>query len=113
MRRPSDKQVEILIGKVLRGGVLLACSVTFIGLGLYLVHNATVTPRYQVFHSVNAPLRSVYQLVPNAFHGSPLAIIQLGVLLLIADSRRPRSISCGRVRAGTRSNVCRGERIRC
>ncbi len=84
MRRPSDKQVEILIGKVLRGGVLLACSVTFIGLGLYLVHNATVTPRYQVFHSVNAPLRSVYQLVPNAFHGSPLAIIQLGVLLLIA-----------------------------
>ena len=84
MRRPSDKQVEILIGNVLRAGVFLSCFVTLIGLVLYLLYHTTVTPRYHVFHSVNAPLRSVYQLVPNAFHGSPLAIIQLGVLLLIA-----------------------------
>jgi uncharacterized membrane protein len=84
MRRPTDKQVEILIGKVLRGGVLLACSVTFIGLCLYLGHHAAASPSYHVFHSVNAPLRSVYALIPRAFHGHALAIIQLGVLLLIA-----------------------------
>jgi uncharacterized membrane protein len=84
MRRLNDKQVEILIGQVLRAGVLLSCFVTLIGLALYLVHHATTTPDYRVFHSVNAPLRSVYLLIPNAFHGNPLAIIQLGVLLLIA-----------------------------
>ncbi|MGC1870136.1 MAG: DUF1634 domain-containing protein [Acidobacteriaceae bacterium] len=84
MRRPTDKQVEILIGKVLRGGVLLACFVTLIGLVLYLVHYSWAIPNYHVFHSVNAPLRSVYALIPRAFHGYPLAIIQLGVLLLIA-----------------------------
>jgi uncharacterized membrane protein len=84
MRRLNDKQVETLIGQVLRAGVLLSCLVTFIGLALYLFHHAAATPNYRVFHSVNAPLRSVYQLIPNAFHGSPLAIIQLGVLLLIA-----------------------------
>ena len=84
MRLLNDKQVETLIGQVLRTGVLLSCFVTIIGLGLYLVHHATTIPNYHVFHSVTEPLRSVYQLVPHAFHGSPLAIIQLGVLLLIA-----------------------------
>ncbi|HTU49327.1 MAG TPA: DUF1634 domain-containing protein [Acidobacteriaceae bacterium] len=84
MRRPTDKQVEILIGKVLRSGVLLSCFVTLIGLVLYLMHYAAATPSYHVFHSINAPLRSVYALIPRAFHGYPLAIIQLGVLLLIA-----------------------------
>ena len=84
MRRPNDKQVEILIGNVLRAGVLLSCFVTLVGLVLYLLHHSTVTPSYHVFHSVKAPLRSVYLLIPHAFHGHPLAIIQLGVLLLIA-----------------------------
>ena len=84
MCRLNDKQVEILIGQVLRAGVLLSCFVTLIGLGMYLLHNASATPNYHVFHSINAPLRSVYALIPRAFHGYPLAIIQLGVLLLIA-----------------------------
>ena len=84
MRLLNDKQVEILIGQVLRAGVLLACFVTLIGLVLYLSQHASATPSYHVFHSVNAPLRSVYQTIPRAFHGYPLAIIQLGVLLLIA-----------------------------
>ena len=84
MRRLNDKQVEILIGQVLRAGVLLSCLVTLVGLLLYLVHHAAAIPNYHVFHSVTAPLRSVYELIPRAFHGYPLAIIQLGVLLLIA-----------------------------
>ncbi len=84
MRVLYDKQVETLIGQVLRAGVLLSCFVTLIGLVLYLAHHATAIPDYRVFHSVNAPLRSVYQVVPRAFLGYPLSIIQLGVLLLIA-----------------------------
>lgn len=84
MRLLNDKQVETLIGQVLRAGVLLSSFVTLIGLVLYLLHHATATPNYHAFHSVTASLRSVYQTIPNAFHGNPLAIIQLGVLLLIA-----------------------------
>ena len=37
-----------------------------------------------MFHSVNGRLRSLRELVPDAFRGNPMAIIQLGVLLLIA-----------------------------
>ncbi|HEY5254239.1 MAG TPA: DUF1634 domain-containing protein [Acidobacteriaceae bacterium] len=84
MRLLNDKQVEILIGQVLRAGVLLSCFVTLVGLSMYLAHHAGATPNYYEFHSINAPLRSVYALIPRAFHGYPLAIIQLGVLLLIA-----------------------------
>lgn len=84
MRLLYDKQVESLIGQVLRAGVLLSSFVTLIGLVLYLLHHASATPSYHEFHSVTSPLRSVYQTIPIAFHGSPLAIIQLGVLLLIA-----------------------------
>jgi uncharacterized membrane protein len=80
----NDKQVETLIGQVLRAGVLLSCFVTLIGLVMYLVPNSASIPSYHVFHSVNAPLRSMHDLVPRAFHGHPLSIIQLGVLLLIA-----------------------------
>ena len=84
MRLLNDKQVEILIGQVLRAGVLLSCFVTLIGLGMYLFHHSGAIPNYHEFHSINAPLRSVYALIPRAFQGYPLAIIQLGVLLLIA-----------------------------
>jgi uncharacterized membrane protein len=84
MRRLNDKQVETLIGQVLRAGVLLSSFVTLVGLVLYLLHHSSAVPNYRDFHSVNAPLRSVYHLIPRAFHGYPLAIIQLGVLLLIA-----------------------------
>ena len=84
MPRLNDKQVETLIGQVLRYGVLLSSFVTAIGLVLYLARHATATPNYHIFHSVNASLRSMHQLIPEAFHGNAMAIIQLGVLLLIA-----------------------------
>ena len=84
MRRLNDKQVEALIGQVLRAGVLLAASVTAIGLVLFLVGHGHSVPHYHRFHPIDVALRSMHQVVPNAFQGNPLAIIQLGVLLLIA-----------------------------
>ncbi len=84
MRQPSDQQVDIIIGQVLRGGVLLSSAVTFIGLVLYLAHHSTSMPDYRTFHSINGKLRHIRELFPDAFHGNPLAIIQVGILLLIA-----------------------------
>lgn len=84
MRQPSDEQVEALIGQVLRGGVLLSSAVTFVGLVLYLLHHATATPDYRTFHSINGQLRHMGELFPDAIHGNPLAVIQVGILLLIA-----------------------------
>jgi len=84
MNKPSDQQVDVLIGQVLRGGVLLSSAVTFIGLTLFLMHHSGATPDYRTFHSISGQLRHIRELFPDAFHGDPVAIIQVGILLLIA-----------------------------
>ncbi len=84
MLKLNDKQVEEFIGQVLRVGTLLSCFVTALGIFLYLLRNSSTRPDYGVFHAVNGKLVSLRQLVPSAFHGNSLAIIQLGILLLIA-----------------------------
>lgn len=84
MRQPTDEQVDILIGQVLRGGVLLSSAVTFLGLAIFLMHHSSATPDYATFHSINGSLRDIGKLFPDALHGNPLAIIQVGILLLIA-----------------------------
>ena len=84
MLKLNDKQVEEFIGQVLRAGTLLSCSVTALGLFLYLLHNSFASPNYGVFNAGKGKLVSLTQLVASALHGHPLAIIQLGILLLIA-----------------------------
>lgn len=84
MRKLNDKQVEIFIGQVLRAGMLVSFVVTLIGLFLYLLHHASATPDYRVFHSINRGLLHPGELLPEAFRGYPQAIIQFGILLLIA-----------------------------
>lgn len=84
MQTPSDKQVETFIGQVLRAGVLISSAVTIVGLGLFLWHHASTIPDYHQFHSVSGKLRNFTELIPAAFHGEPIAIIQMGMLLLIA-----------------------------
>lgn len=78
----SDKQVEEFIGQVLRAGVLLSSAVTVIGICLYLAHHHSAIPAYGVFHSSNGTLLPGF--VGKALHGNAIAIIQLGILLLIA-----------------------------
>ena len=84
MRKLNDKQVEILIGQVLRAGMLVSCAVTLLGIARYLLHHSTAIPDYRVFHAADGKLFHLRELLPAAFHGNPVAIIQLGILLLIA-----------------------------
>lgn len=80
----GDEQMDAIMGRLLQVGVLLASSVVFVGGVLFLrLHRATA-PDYTHFKSDAASL-----LAPTAmFHaiaaGNAAAIIQLGILLLIA-----------------------------
>ncbi len=84
MRRRKDKQIELLIGQVLRAGMLISCFVTLAGLILYLLHHPFATPNYRIFHPINKNLLHPGDLLPEAFRGDSEAIIQFGILLLIA-----------------------------
>lgn len=79
-----DHDVQLLIGNVLRWGVILAMSVVFFGGIIYVFRHGHETACYQKFVGEPAFLKSI----PGIFHGVRVfkgrAIIQTGILLLIA-----------------------------
>jgi uncharacterized membrane protein len=73
-----------LMGILLRSGVLLSAFVVAIGAVMFLFHHGIQHPHFALFQGQPLELRSVGTIVVAAFHLQPLAIIQFGLLLLIA-----------------------------
>ncbi|PMB47037.1 hypothetical protein CEN41_04250 [Fischerella thermalis CCMEE 5330] len=82
-RNLSERKVELLVGNLLRYGVLLASALVLIGGVLYLIYHGKETPNYQIFHSEPPAFRSPEGVATSALSGRR-GIIQLGLLLLIA-----------------------------
>jgi uncharacterized membrane protein len=77
--------MEMIIGTLLRLGVMLAGSVVFFGAIVYLIRNGTGTlPDYKSFHGETVQLSTVEGILSGCLEFRGRAIIQLGVLLLIA-----------------------------
>jgi uncharacterized membrane protein len=84
-KRPwGDEQMDQLIGNLLRAGVALAAAVVLAGGVLYLVRHGAAHPDYRVFHNQPALLRSPARIVAAVLSLRARAVIQLGLLLLIA-----------------------------
>jgi uncharacterized membrane protein len=83
-RRFDDSRMETIMGRLLQAGVLLASAVVLIGGTLYLKANAHHPVNYRNFASEPSNLREPVQLLHLLAQGNAAAIIQLGVLLLIA-----------------------------
>jgi uncharacterized membrane protein len=83
-RRWTDHQVDQVIGRLLQIGVAVATVVVLIGSALLLLrHGHDVVDLHQ-FRGTSERLRSVGSIAHYALSGDPLAIIQLGLVLLIA-----------------------------
>jgi uncharacterized membrane protein len=80
----SDRQLQNLIGNILRIGVILAAAVVVIGAVLYIVRHGREAPHYGVFNGEPGSLRTLNGIVSDAAAGSARGIIQLGLVLLIA-----------------------------
>jgi len=80
----DDQRIEVIIGTLLRTGVILAATVVLLGGALYLVRYGHEGANYATFHGEPESLKSVSDIVHGSLGGSALAIIQLGLLLLIA-----------------------------
>jgi uncharacterized membrane protein len=80
----NDQRIEVIIGALLRTGVILAATVVLFGGVLYLARHGHEVPNYTTFHGEPESLKSVRDIVHDALGGSARAIIQLGLLLLIA-----------------------------
>jgi uncharacterized membrane protein len=80
----NDQNAEQIIGQLLRTGVLLSAFVVLVGGVLYLRQASHTHTDYRTFHGVAQPLRTISGVVHGAASLDPEAIIQLGLLLLIA-----------------------------
>lgn len=83
-RRFDDQRMEHIMGRLLQFGVLLASVVVLIGGVLYVRSRAGAPMNYRVFASEPAFLRHPGQLFHHLATGDGAAIVQLGILLLIA-----------------------------
>jgi uncharacterized membrane protein len=79
-----DKRFDEFIGLLLRTGVILAATVVFIGGIFYLARYGSSPAHYAVFQGEPAYLSHVGEILRSAFGRHPRAIVQLGILLLIA-----------------------------
>jgi len=80
----DDQRIEVIIGTLLRTGVLVSAAVVLVGGALYLLHYGHNLPNYKTFHSEPERLKSPGEIVRGTVAMDPRAIIQLGLLLLIA-----------------------------
>jgi uncharacterized membrane protein len=80
----DDQRIEIIIGTLLRTGVILSAAVVLVGGILYLAHYGQNIPNYNTFHGEPERLKSLSDIVRGAVAMEPRSIIQLGLLLLIA-----------------------------
>ncbi len=80
----TDFEIEVIIGTLLRTGVILAAAVVLIGGALYLSRHAREIPDYTQFHGESETLKTPSQIFQGVMQLDARAIIQFGLLLLIA-----------------------------
>ncbi|HET9798391.1 MAG TPA: DUF1634 domain-containing protein [Gemmatimonadaceae bacterium] len=80
----SDHDVEQVIGRLLQAGVVIASIVVIIGGAMVLVRHGAERPTFSVFRGESSHLRSIAATLSGVLAGDPRAIVQLGLVLLIA-----------------------------
>jgi len=80
----TDQGIENVMGNLLRAGVLLAASVVSAGAVIYLVRHGHAPVDYRIFRGEPADLRELPGIARGSLAFRGRAIIQLGLLLLIA-----------------------------
>ncbi|MFZ0798664.1 MAG: DUF1634 domain-containing protein [Terriglobales bacterium] len=76
--------MELILGNLLRSGVLLSAAVVLWGGCIYLFRHAHEPANYRVFLGEPSEFRTIPGVVRSVMNGRGRGLIQLGLLLLIA-----------------------------
>lgn len=80
----GDKDISLLVGQILRTGVVIASSILILGGILYLiVHGQETVPNYSDFVGEGNSNTTITGIITGTLSRNVPQIIQLGVLLLI------------------------------
>ncbi|NTE03342.1 DUF1634 domain-containing protein [Agrobacterium tumefaciens] len=79
----NDKDIQVILGTLLRAGVIISMTIVLIGGVVFLIHNKGVITDYKVFKPELAKFSSIAAIFKGllTFHGD--AIVQFGILMLI------------------------------
>ena len=80
----DDHGIEVMIGNLLRAGVMIAATVVVCGAVIYLSRHAFEPANFRVFRGEADALRTLPAIVNGAMQLHGKSIIQFGLLLLIA-----------------------------
>ena len=80
----TDRRVETIVGNLLRAGVILSATVVLVGGIVFLTRHAFEPANYRVFQGEPSELRHFRGILRGVAALRGRAIIQLGLLLLIA-----------------------------
>ena len=81
-----DRRIEIILGNLLRTGVLISAAVVLLGASIYLSRHAHEQADYRVFRGEPSEYRTIRGVIQSVIvgRGRGQGLIQLGLLLLIA-----------------------------
>ena len=83
MSKFKDTDMQLLLGKVLRAGMIISTSIVFIGGIFYLYRHGHTIADYKDFKGVPAFVATAGGIIDGVLNLKGQAIMQLGIILLI------------------------------
>jgi uncharacterized membrane protein len=84
MAKFKDTDIQSLIGQVLRAGMIISISIVFIGGVFYIYRHGHTIANYRIFTGVPDFVQHTGTLINGVINLKGQAIIQIGIILLIA-----------------------------
>jgi uncharacterized membrane protein len=84
MKKFKDTDMQLLLGQVLRSGTVVSISVVFLGGMLYLYRHGHAVANYKTFVGIPKFVRHFPEIIYGVLNIKGQAIIQTGIILLIA-----------------------------
>ncbi len=82
-RNIEDKDIQVILGTLLRAGVIISMSIVLFGGVIFLFHNKGVITDYKVFKPELGKFSSIAAIFRGVLTFKGDAIVQFGVLMLI------------------------------
>jgi uncharacterized membrane protein len=83
-QRWDDHRIEVILGNLLRTGVLISAAVVLWGACIYLFRHGHEPADYRIFRGEPSEFRTIPGVIQSVIDGRGRGWIQLGLLLLIA-----------------------------
>jgi uncharacterized membrane protein len=80
----TDHQIEIVLGNLLRTGVLLSAAIVLFGASIFLFRHGREVANFRMFRGEPSDFRTIPGVIRSVLHGKGRGWMQLGLLFLIA-----------------------------